>query len=90
MNRSRFLMLLLLALAVLLSATGVVYAKYASRLYFVELEQLRTARDRADVEWGRLQLEQSTWGTHSRVERIARKRLGMRLPSTSEVVVIGP
>jgi cell division protein FtsL len=88
MKRGHFFILLLLVLAVLLTATGVVYAKYASRRHFVELEQLRAERDRSNVEWGRLQLEQSAWGTHSRVERIARQQLGMRLPSNSEVVVI--
>ncbi len=88
MKRGHFFILLLLALAVLLTATGVVYAKYASRRYFVELEQLRDARDQSDIEWGRLQLEQSAWGTHSRVERIARQQLGMHLPSDNEVVVI--
>jgi cell division protein FtsL len=88
MNRGYFFILLLLTLAVLLTATGVVYAKYASRRHFVELEQLRAERDRSNVEWGRLQLEQSAWGTHSRVERIARQQLGMHLPSSSEVVVI--
>ena len=32
-----------------------------------------------DVEWGQLQLEQSTWAMHSRVEKIARGRLQMRV-----------
>ncbi len=90
MNRGRFVLASLLLLLVLASATAVVYAKYASRKQFVELERLRGERDAAEVEWGRLQLEQSTWATHGRVERIARKRLDMRIPSTDEVVVIRP
>ncbi|HEC17701.1 MAG TPA: cell division protein FtsL [Sedimenticola sp.] len=75
-------------LAVLASGIGVVYAKYASRKYFVELQALRAERDAIDVEWGRLQLEQSTWATHGRVERMARKKLGMHIPAADEVVVI--
>ncbi len=90
MKRGRFVLTSLLLLLLLASATAVVYAKYASRRQFVELERLRSERDAAEVEWGRLQLEQSTWATHGRVERIARKRLGMRIPSTDEVVVIRP
>lgn len=80
----------LLGLAVAVSATGVVYAKYASRKQFLELESIRTKRDAMEVEWGRLQLEQSTWATHGRVEKIARERLDMRIPAVEEVKVIRP
>ncbi|MET0104808.1 MAG: cell division protein FtsL [Sedimenticola sp.] len=88
MSRGRFILLVILAVTVLVSATGVVYAKYSSRKYFVELQLLRAERDAVDVEWGRLQLEQSTWATHGRVERLARKKLKMHIPSSSEVMVI--
>jgi cell division protein FtsL len=90
MTRRRFIAISLLLLLVLGSATAVVYAKYASRKHFVELERLRSERDAVEVEWGRLQLEQGAWATHGRVERVARKRLQMRIPSSSEVVVIRP
>jgi cell division protein FtsL len=79
-----------LLLAVLASGIGVVYAKYVSRKHFVELQALLTERDAVDIEWGRLQLEQSTWGTHGRVERLARKQLDMRMPTADEVVIITP
>lgn len=76
--------------AVLLSALAVVYAKFQSRSLFVELQALTKAQDKMDVEWGQLQLEQSTWATHGRVESAARKRLGMVLPEPQQVVVIKP
>jgi cell division protein FtsL len=41
-----------------------------------------------DVEWGQLQLEQSTWAGHARIERIARDKLGMRPPPPAHVVAI--
>ncbi len=90
MRRHGFFLVVILFLAVVISATGVVYAKYASRKQFVELESLRTKRDAVDVEWGKLQLEQSTWATHGRVERIAREKLNMRIPLVGEVKVIRP
>ncbi|MCB1759334.1 MAG: cell division protein FtsL [Gammaproteobacteria bacterium] len=90
MTRKRLLWVVALGLAVLLSAIGVVHAKYSSRSYFVELQQLRLQQDRLDEQWGRLQLEQSTWATQHRVERIARKRLEMHLPLAAEIVVIEP
>jgi len=79
-----------LLLAVLASGIGVVYAKYISRKYFVELQSLLSERDAVDIEWGRLQLEQSTWGTHGRVERLAHEKLGMHMPIAQEVVIITP
>ncbi len=90
MRQHGFILVVILSIAVVISATGVVYAKYASRKQFVELESLRTKRDAVDVEWGKLQLEQSTWATHGRVERIAREKLNMRIPLVGEVKVIRP
>jgi len=84
------LFLLCLMLAVLSSGISVVYAKYASRKYFVELQALLAERDAIDVEWGQLQLEQSTWATHGRVEQMARNELDMHMPAANEVVVIVP
>ncbi len=90
MSEGKIVVISLLGLAVVVSAVGVVYAKYASRVHFAELESIRTKRDAVDVEWGRLQLEQSTWATHGRVEKIARERLNMRIPLVEEVKVITP
>jgi cell division protein FtsL len=56
----------------------------------VELQSLERERDSLDVEWGKLQLEQSTWATHERIESLARKRLGLRLPPISETVLVTP
>lgn len=72
------------------SALGVVYAKYQSRKLFVELQALNSERDKLEIEWGRLQLEQSTWATPSRVEEIARRRLDMQIPEASKVVIMTP
>ena len=77
-----------LILAVLVSAVGVVETKHESRKRFVALQALEKERDQMNVEWGRLQLEQGTWATHSRVERIAHKRLQMVIPEMESIVII--
>ncbi|MBT3014844.1 MAG: cell division protein FtsL [gamma proteobacterium symbiont of Clathrolucina costata] len=74
--------------AVLASAIAVVYSKYLSRKHFVVLQELQAERERIGIEWGRLQLEESTLATHSEVEKRARDRLKMHLPQFDEVVVI--
>ena len=77
-----------LGLAVVLSALAVVYAKFQSRILFADLQGLSKAQDRMDVEWGQLQLEQSTWAAHGRIERLASKRLQMVLPEAGQIVVV--
>ncbi|MDH3414057.1 MAG: cell division protein FtsL [Gammaproteobacteria bacterium] len=78
----------LLASVLLLSAVALVYMQHRHRALYVELQSLERDRDALDVEWGKLQLEQSTWATHERIESLARKRLGLRIPQISEIVLV--
>lgn len=80
----------LLALAVFVSAIGVVFSVHKSRKLFVQLQSLQAARDAMDVEWGRLQLEQSTWATDARIEELAANKLDMSIPSPGAVVMVTP
>lgn len=75
---------------IVVSAIGVIYSKHHNRMLYVELRELEVKRDNLDVEWGQLQLEQSTWATHGRIESAARKRLNMRNVDYSEVVIVKP
>jgi len=70
------------------SAMLVVYSKHNNRLLFVELERLNAQRDKMNIEWGQLQLEQSTWATDSRIEKIATEKLGMRNAEYVNTVII--
>ena len=48
----------------------------------------RWTADRArnlDIEWGRLQLEQSTWAMHTHVEQVARQHLQMAVPEPKQI-----
>lgn len=88
MTRGQFFSLSLLTIAVVASGISVVYAKYLSRVLFVELQQVRALRDQADMEWGRLQLELATSGSLGRVMAIAGERLQMRVPDAEHIVVV--
>jgi cell division protein FtsL len=78
----------LLGLAVVTTATAVVYVKYLTRVEFVDLQAVRAARDALDVEWGRLRIEEAAMGTQTRIERTARQSLKMHLPRTGELRVV--
>ena len=74
--------------AVLASATCVIYARHQARDLFVRLERLNADRDALEMEWGRLQLEQSAWSSHAFVERVANAKLKMGLPQTQDVRIV--
>ena len=76
--------------AVLGSSLAVVYGKHQARTRFIELQRLTGERDELDIEWGQLQLEQSTWGTHGRVERVARDDLRMLIPRATDLRIVQP
>ena len=80
----------LLTIAVIASSVGVVYAEHQGRKLFVELQSLGYEKDRMDVEWGQLQLEQSTLTTQGQVEHDARTRLGMIIPAADGMVIVKP
>jgi cell division protein FtsL len=80
----------LLVLGVIVSSIGVVYARHEGRKQFVELQALGYERDRMDVEWGQLQLEQSTLTTQGQIEHAARSRLGMISPAPDQMVILKP
>jgi cell division protein FtsL len=82
--------LLLLTIGCFSSALAVVYSTHQSRKLFAELQNLQKGRDDLDVEWGRLQLEQSTFATHGYIEAVARERLGMHMPKPDAVVIVKP
>jgi cell division protein FtsL len=84
------LALLVLLLVVVVSSVGVVYSKHQARKLFVELQALANERDDMDIEWGQLQLEQSTLTTQGQVELAARDQLGMVSLSADNVVIVKP
>lgn len=71
--------LLLLAITVA-CALGVVTAQDHTRKLFTELQREKERGQAMDVEWGQLQLEQSTWAAPARVEKIAMRKLQMHMP----------
>ena len=87
---TRFGTLVILLALVIVSSIGVVYTKHQGRTLFVELQALAEARDGMDIEWGQLQLEQSTLTTQGQVEQAARERLGMVNVTADSRVLVKP
>ncbi len=77
-------------LAVLGSAAQVIYARHKARDLFVHLEKLNAERDSLEMEWGRLQIEQSFYSADAFVERAANAKLQMSLPQSRDVRIVRP
>jgi cell division protein FtsL len=81
------LVTLLIVLAVA-SALGVASAQHETRKLHSALEHEQTRAQNLEVEWRRLQIEQSTLVAYGRVENIARERLGMKSPDARQIIVL--
>ena len=86
MTRLNFILLAVLVAC----ALSVVTSQHKARKLYVELQKEQELAAQLEVEWGQLQLEQSTWAMHARIEKIASGQLMMRVPPASRVQVIAP
>ena len=77
-----------LLLGVVASAVAVVWVHHERRSLSVELDEADARRDRLQVEWGRLQIEQSTWAASDRIERIAAEKLNLHLSRAGATVLV--
>ena len=87
-KRQPVLLTLVFAIVCVISAVAVIYTKHESRKLFVSLEQLNAERAALNIEWGQLQIEQSTWATHARIEQVATDELSLSRPNARQLNVI--
>ncbi len=73
---------------VVMSALMVVYVKYQERVLFTKLQKEIYHQDKLEVEWSRLQLEQHTWSSSSRIEKLAKQKVGLQAPTTEQIIFI--
>ena len=77
-----------LLLLVFVSAIQVVLTQHNYRKTFMDIQKLDSVKNDLNEEWGKLQLEQSTWATDDRIERLAREKLNMQPPVIDSIVLI--
>jgi len=88
--KSQVVILVLVLVADISSALGVVYTRHQSRLLAVELGALEALQDEGLAEWSRLQIEQGWLADASQIEKTARGVLQMQQPDKTEILVIRP
>lgn len=84
MTRLSFILFFVL----MLSGLSLVNSHHQARKLYIALEQLHENAALFEQEYGQLQLEQSTWAMHSRVELIAASRLQMQVPEQKRIQAV--
>ncbi len=79
---------LILFFVLIAVSLGVITSQHKARKLYFELEQQQELTKKYETEYGQLQLEQSTWAMHSRIEELATKKLQMQVPDAKRIQVI--
>ena len=79
---------LILFFVLIVVALSIVTSQHKARKLHFELEQQQELTKKYQTEYGQLQLEQSTWAMHSRIEELANKKLNMQVPDAKRIQVI--
>ncbi|MDR2711133.1 MAG: cell division protein FtsL, partial [Burkholderiales bacterium] len=77
-----------LLLVLIVCALSLVTSRHQARNLFIELERSRQQAQAYEVDYGRLQLELSTWSVPARIDRLARGSLAMQLPEPGRIQAI--
>jgi len=72
----------------ILSAFAVVYLKDLNRRTFIQYQDMVRANQQAQLDWGKLLLEQSTWAAQANVQKVASERLHMVTPNANDIVLM--
>lgn len=78
----------LLVLCLVGTAMAVAHQVFLYREEFKQLQEVRQQREKLDVEWGQLLIEQQTFGSTSQIGSRAVVSLRMYSPPPSQTVVL--
>ncbi len=84
----RYFVVLLLGILLLLSAFYNIYITHETRKLVTQKDQLAQQKDNLMIEWQNLLLEEHTLDEHSRIRRIATKKLSMAQPTKNNSVLV--
>jgi len=79
-----------LLLLILLSAFLVIHSTHQCRVLYAQLQGLEFSQWTLQEDYGRLLLEQSTFGSHRLVEEEAGRELNMATPDLARIRVVSP
>jgi cell division protein FtsL len=87
-GRRQVIGIAVLVLMIVVSAFATIHSTHACRALYTQLQELESSQWYLQEDYGRLLLEQSTWASHYRVEKVARGDLGMSAPNLEHFKVV--
>lgn len=84
----RQITVLILALAVLLSALSIIYTTHMTRVLHASYQYYLGEKNNLYAQRGQLLLEHSTWMMQARIQQIAESKLDMIIPDHKSIMVI--
>ncbi|RDI44769.1 cell division protein FtsL [Aquicella lusitana] len=84
----RQIAMLMLTLAVLMSALSMIYVTHTTREMYASYQHNLAEQNRLHVQRGQLLLERSTWMMQARIQKMAEEKLGMVIPDHHSVQII--
>ena len=69
-------------------ALAKINSQHQSRKLYFELDRQKEIGQKLNSEYSQLQLEQSTWAMHGRVEEVAKKLLKMKTPEPKKIILL--
>lgn len=81
---------MLLGVIVVVSAIIVAHQTHQLRQATMAFKKLQDEQTALDLQWQKLRLEQSALADHSRVEKLAQKKLQMKHTDTEDEIIMKP
>lgn len=69
-------------------ALAKINSQHQSRKLYFELDQQKEISQKLNSEYSQLQIEQSTWAMHGRIEEVAKKLLKMKTPEPKKIILL--
>lgn len=69
-------------------ALAKINSQHQSRKLYFELDQQKEISQKLNSEYSQLQVEQSTWAMHGRIEEVAKKLLKMKTPEPKKIILL--
>jgi cell division protein FtsL len=89
MSKSLYMMIVLMV-AVLVSALAVIYSTNSYRVTLSLVQQEEHQTHLLELQWGQLLLEQASLATPARVQELATNQLNMTLPTAKNTLLLHP
>ncbi len=82
------LRMMLIIMALLITAFGIIYIKDVNRRLFINYQELQQSSTMLQTDYEKLLLEKSAWSRQARIQALAEQRLNMQVPAGDSIIMV--